>query len=105
MSFLLLLDPNLYTHSHHGLCRTRVEYGMIKSGVSDPDLDPNEAATIYSLGSGPEYAFQIQFRVRIQKNQTKADPCGSRKAETMFIHSRSDSYTTHDKVGIHGDCV
>ncbi len=31
---------------------------MMKSGVSDPDLDPNESASIYSLGSGPEYAFQ-----------------------------------------------
>ncbi len=100
MSFLLLLDTDLNTHSHHTECRARAEYGMIKSVVSDPDLDPHEIAFIthldadpvtifsvfiYSRGSGPRYDFPKQFRVHIQKSQTKADdPCGSRRAETLL---------------------
>jgi len=42
-----MLDPDLNTHSYHGMCRTKVEYEMIKSGVSDPGLGPHESASIY----------------------------------------------------------
>jgi hypothetical protein len=104
MSFLLLLDPNQNTHSHRNLCRTRVEYGIVKSGVSDPDLDPHESASIYSLGSGSNNRLSA-IPGPYPKEQTKAESRSLRLSTdppTLILHrTRLGSTKTVNAINDH----